>query len=555
MASAHQDNPHRSNSPLPQQQQIQTKRDKRRGQLMDRLRDMTEAFSANRDLHYREQLQAIQVDMNLITRADLYGESLPDKPENIDKMVEDEVRVMSMKGMSDRIPLRAGKIFADFVEDVYDAKEERDSTLTQHERNFEVKMAEVVAHHAYKRKLAASEHKALSDTMRDRLINSVTSKKARLSKDKEALEINNDNAYLLHPSQFGLANPASPGGIHGKRATRHRRDADELPNFAETHKRKRKAQDSDESPAPSRQRLDNGTSTPTWQAEKLHNIAVQFDSPLYSIDKLFTEKELSMTYNTAALAAYSYMIRPTQSADDVESPPNGKSDSSSDNDKAPAAAADGDADDAESPPGGTGMERQYSHATRSTRGAYLQTGLGYEVFPDINYPGTLDALSKHIPKLPPMINSLGSRNFSSRTDAAATVAGLSQEDAAAEIDLIRRARAYNDEHGPGANLGLEVGAKRVLEEAAFPKTYQKLLSRFTAQRDYSYIIPSDAKGALYSNKSQNIPTSSVRDELGGHEMAPQLSQGSMGGTPMSRQATDDSITKSKSGRAIKRRGD
>ncbi|KUJ15333.1 uncharacterized protein LY89DRAFT_648588 [Mollisia scopiformis] len=557
MGSAHRiDRLQSTSPPLPQQQL--SKRDKRRTQLLERLNDMTAGFSANRDIHYRDQLQAIQVDINLITNADPHSKDvLPDRPEEIDSLVTKEVQRMMMKSLSDKTPLRAGRIYADFAKDVNDAIEERDSALTQHKRNFDVKMTEIAAQHAYKKKLATNEYKALSSTMRDRLINSVTSKKARLSKDKEALEINNDNAYLLHPSQFSLTNPASPGGVHGKRATRHRREADELPNFAESHKRKRKAQDSDESPAPSRQRLENGTSTPVWHAEKQHANALQFDTPLYSIEKLFTEKELSMTYNSSALAAYSYMNRPTQNGEDIDTPSNGKSDSSSENEKAAAAAIEGEGDDAESPPGGVGMERQYSHATRSTRGNHLQTGLGFEAFPDLEYPGTLEALSKQIPKLPPMINSLGTRQFSSRTDTVASVNGLSPEDAAAEIDLIRRARAYNDEKGIGKNLNLEPGAKNLLEQAAQTKTYKHLLEAFATPKEYSYITPSDVKNVLYMNKMQNLATSSVREEMGGLEMVPQLSQGasSIGGTPMSRQATDDSITKTKSGRASKRRTD
>ncbi|CZR58140.1 related to nif-specific regulatory protein [Phialocephala subalpina] len=546
MGAGHRVDRQQSISPLPQQQL--SKRDKRRTQLQDRLNDMNAGFSANRDRHYRNQLQSIQVDINLITNADPHGSHvLKDSPEDIDNLVKEEMRRMMMKSMGEEPPLRAGKIYADFAKEINDAIEEKDAMLSQHKRNFDVKKGEIESHHVYKRKLAYNEHKALASTLRDRLINSVTSKKARLSKDKEALEINNDNSYLLHPSQFGLANPSSPGGIHGKRATRHRREAEELPNLAESSKRKRKAQDSDESPAPSRQRLDNGTSTPVWHAEKHHNTALQFESPLYSIEKLFTEKELSMTYNTAALAAYSFMVRSTQNGDPVDSPPNGKSDASSETGKAATAAADPDAEDADSPPGAVGMERQYSHQTRSTR-TYMQTGLGFEVFPDINYPGAMDALSKQIPKLPPMINSLGSRNFSSRTDTIASVSGLPLEEANAEIDLIRRTRAYNDEHGIGANLELELGAKSLLAEAAYyPRNYKKLLDDM-ACNNYAYIAPNDAKGLLQSNgRGQNIPTSSVRDEIGGHEMAPQLSQASsMGGTSMSRQASGDSITKGKS---------
>src|SRR5436853_6705107 len=93
-------------------------------------------------------------------------------------------------------------------------------------------------------KLAEEEHKALASTIRDRLINSVNGRKARLIKEKDdVLNIADSNAMLMHPSQFVVTNPSSPGGIQGKRATRHRRDLDEIPSFPENYKRKRKAAD------------------------------------------------------------------------------------------------------------------------------------------------------------------------------------------------------------------------------------------------------------------------------------------------------------------------
>lgn len=400
-------------------------------------------------------------------------------------------------------------------------------------------MSELAAADAYRKKLAALEHHALSSTLRDRLINSVTNKKNRLSRDRETIEIGESNALLLHPSQFGLANPASPGGMHSKRATRHRRDAEELPNFAEGNKRKRKAGDSDESPAPTRQRLDNGSSTPLWFAEKNAMHAAQIDSALYSIDKLFTEKELAMTYNQAALAAHRYMQRHQPYAEDVDTPPNGKSESGSEQEKAITAGELDLNDDADSPPGGADMARQFSHATRSTRGAMIPnyvTGLGIDALGDLNYPGNMEALTKQIPKMPPFLAAAMQKGYV-KGDAANQPAGLSNDEANAELDIIRRGRSYNDTAGFGRNLELDNGGKPLLEAVAAPKRYE-------------YWVKSDNKSLL---EGKTFLTSNLREELaGGEPMSKQSSRGvsEMGGTPMSRQNTGEGGTSSR-GRKLK----
>jgi hypothetical protein len=545
MGASHRIDRQQSNSPPLQEQQL-SKRDKRRTNLANRLAEITAQFSDNRDVHYRNQLQALQIDINLIGEANAQGDMpLPDSPGAIDKLVRDNLQKNLMKAIGANVPLRAGRVYADFAKEINDAMEEKDAMLAMHkvcllhssldiedctnwyQRDFEVKLSELTADYAYRQKLASNEYHALSTTLRDRLINSITSKKNRLAKDNASLELGeNSNSLLLHPSQFGVANPASPGGLIGKRATRHRRDVDDLPSFTESNKRKRKAHDSDESPAPTRQRIDNGNSTPIWLAEQNALKAVQVDSALYSVEKLFTEKELAMTYNAAALAAHSYMQR-QKTSDESDSPPNGKSDSSSENEKAIAAAAEADPEDADSPPGGASMERQYSHATRSTRGvnSYL-TGIGIDALGDINYPGTFDALVKQIPKLPPIGLAYGTKTYSNKDPASAGfAAGMTVDDANAEFELIKRARMYNEENGYGKNLERDEGARSLLEVASDVK------------KRYSW-VKSDNKDLLKE------VVSSVREE-GNENNEAVLTPG---GEQMSRQNTGDSMVRTASSR-------
>lgn len=124
------DRHHTNSPPLPL-----SKRDKRRTMLADRLEEITKAFSSNRDMHYREQLQAIQVDMNLIMEADPHGaEPLPDQPEEIDALVLKNCKFIR-KTDDPVIPPRAGKMYADFAKEVNDAMEEKDSASAAHKVN------------------------------------------------------------------------------------------------------------------------------------------------------------------------------------------------------------------------------------------------------------------------------------------------------------------------------------------------------------------------------------------------------------------------------------
>jgi hypothetical protein len=100
--------------------------------LADRLEEITKQFSQNRDIHYREQLQAIQIDMNLIMEADVHGkEMLKSQPDEIDTLVLENVKAIR-KTLGPVPPPRAGRMYADFAKEVNDAMEERDTALTTH---------------------------------------------------------------------------------------------------------------------------------------------------------------------------------------------------------------------------------------------------------------------------------------------------------------------------------------------------------------------------------------------------------------------------------------
>ena len=141
------------------------------------------------------------------------------------------------------------------------------------------------------------------DTLRQRLITNVQAKKAALQRDKEKLDIADTSALLYHPNQFSMNNAASPGGPQGNRKTRHTRHRLEVEDLdtatAFNGKRKRKGP------------LEVDNASPPRDSEPTNNYrphdAKQDDAtvPAYSIDKLFTDKELNSHLQWACLKVLS----------------------------------------------------------------------------------------------------------------------------------------------------------------------------------------------------------------------------------------------------------
>lgn len=151
------------------------------------------------------------------------------------------------------------------------------------------------------------ENKRLMEQIRDRVIHQVNNKKAILLKEKHLINIGDTNALLLHPNQFGLGNPASPGGPQSNRKTRHTRhrlEVDDLGTIADGNKRKRKAPAENEagSPGPAgRPSLVDATAA--WRESQAKFEANLVIAPSMSIDELFTEKELNINLQYASQAA------------------------------------------------------------------------------------------------------------------------------------------------------------------------------------------------------------------------------------------------------------
>jgi hypothetical protein len=369
--------------------------------------------------------------------------------------------------------------------------------------------------HAYRIEVAKREHKALSDTLKDRLINNIVSKKYRLTKEKEAIDISDSSALLLHPNQFSLTNPASPGAPHGKRNTRLRREMEELPGLSDTRKRKRNAADDDGSPAPTR-RGDTSNATAFWQSDRLKNLR-RDTGPVYSLDKLFTDKELSMTYNTAALAAHKHLLTRRDARGNILPSPE-----ESDN-------SNGEANEDEEESSAVTMERQPSHTTRSTRGGqqnfYDDKILGLEGLANFELPGNLNKIAAQEPKMPPLIQSQYVKAYVK--SESNTPASLSVEDTHHDLTVMNIYKNYQKKNGTGSNISLPNGGRRLLETMSIPQRRSPNVTYVQRARPSTDALSEDLGVSLRDDLTVNAANNSFAG-------APMSRQSSFGGVAMSR---------------------
>ncbi|ODA78402.1 hypothetical protein RJ55_05783 [Drechmeria coniospora] len=511
-------------SPLPASQ---SKRDRKRQVVMERLASLTDKFQDDKDSVYRDQLQKIQFEVGQLQRFDPYAPDALDVAAELEREHrQTAVAPVHAEGARSLMDM-AGVQLPQFMSDIQDLWERRDFALTNSKNEHDRKLQEYKSTFTFKAATARREHAALNSTMRDRLINQLVNKKNRLVKEKEAFDISETNALLLNPAQFSLANPGSPGGHPGKRTTRNRKEADE---FSDGRKRKRNFGDDDGSPAPSRRALDGTSTTPLWQSEKAR-VEVRKKGAVYSIGSLFTEKELSMHYNSAAIAAHRTMVRHRV---------NGSCSSPDDSD-----SANGDSNgqvDGESQPSATLAEQQQPpHATRSTRGTANQNFLddkimGMEGVANFELPHNLDLLHAQAdPKIPVGLPGHYLKASAKVTAEQSALPATSDSDLKSDLQIIAALKNYDYSRKPGSHLDNPRGLRKTFETVSVPYRAGKYLGIAALRRDEEEAV------AFGETLEASGPYSGLRDGLQAPPMSRQSSfGGGGGGVAMSRQGTTSS---------------
>ena len=122
-------------SPTPPFQLPQSKKDKKRSNMMDKLNEISTNFAENRDLHYRRQLATYQADINYINMAQLYDNKPLEEPdeESGEEATTTAIAQQPLLNGSTRLEATSsltGKNTAMFIHEINNAMEERDAELS-----------------------------------------------------------------------------------------------------------------------------------------------------------------------------------------------------------------------------------------------------------------------------------------------------------------------------------------------------------------------------------------------------------------------------------------
>lgn len=108
----------------------QSKRDKKRQVVNDRLAVLADKFSRDKDKHYRDELQKIQIDINLVGRVDPYADRPLDAIDREYREMQQPVSTSSNGSPKRSLLEMAGPTFSEWVHQVEDLVEHRDFEMT-----------------------------------------------------------------------------------------------------------------------------------------------------------------------------------------------------------------------------------------------------------------------------------------------------------------------------------------------------------------------------------------------------------------------------------------
>ncbi|KAF3183025.1 hypothetical protein TWF788_005825 [Orbilia oligospora] len=339
-----------------------SKRDKRRTAIANALTELNNNFTLSKDDRYRTQLSILNAEMRAIAETNCHPDTngiLPDFGGEVEAAI-DEV----LKNSGVVLPStaeKAGRFYSRFIDKVNDSVEQRDVEMTELNMFHERRKNTIKMHHELALYHAEQEYQHLVGNIRQRLLTRLQQNRKKLISDKDNLDSTEPSFAFLHPTHYAnLQHEKSPAGrltdiyssldgaptrkLRGRRGEDHNGDSKSgdlltilqtlessggLPSNGGLHgsqspgglgKRKRAnnrkgaaSRDTDDILFSSFNEISRPSTPRSSDATRPSRSGVHasdFVKPLYTLEKLFSDKELTAATSAAQVATVKhYMVK------------------------------------------------------------------------------------------------------------------------------------------------------------------------------------------------------------------------------------------------------
>ncbi|KAJ6257066.1 hypothetical protein Dda_7951 [Drechslerella dactyloides] len=191
-----------------------SKRDKRRQVIANLLADLNGSFTATKDDRYRTQLSILNAEMRAIAETNCHPDHngmLPDFGGEVDDAIADVLKNSGV--MLQSTGEKAGRLYSTFIDAINDAVERRDVEMSELHFQHERRLKNVELHHTLALHHAEAEYQHLVGNIRQRLLTRLQQNRKKMISDKDNLDTMEPTFAYLHPAQYAsLQAERSPGG-------------------------------------------------------------------------------------------------------------------------------------------------------------------------------------------------------------------------------------------------------------------------------------------------------------------------------------------------------
>ncbi|KAK6346905.1 hypothetical protein TWF696_007006 [Orbilia brochopaga] len=191
-----------------------SKRDKRRAVIANLLADLNGSFANTKDDRYRTQLSILNAEMRAIAETNCHPDHngmLPDFGGEVDDAIADVLKNSGV--MLQSTGEKAGRLYSTFIDNINDHIARRDVEMAELHFSHARRLRNVELHHTLALHHAEAEYQHLVGNIRQRLLARLQQNRKKMISDKDNLDTMEPTFAYLHPAQYAsLQAERSPGG-------------------------------------------------------------------------------------------------------------------------------------------------------------------------------------------------------------------------------------------------------------------------------------------------------------------------------------------------------